>query len=62
MKKYLVIFTVILCLSIGMSTSMYAAEIIDSGYCGGEADGTNLTCKLTTDNVLIIIGFYRADK
>lgn len=56
MKKYLVIFTVILCLSIGMSTSMYAAEIIDSGYCGGEADGTNLTWKLTTDNVLIISG------
>ena len=33
-----------------------AATIIDSGYCGGEGDGTNLTWTLDSDGVLTISG------
>lgn len=38
------------------SVNVNAAEIIDSGYCGGEGDGENLTWTLTDDGVLTISG------
>lgn len=31
-------------------------EIVDSGYCGGEGDGTNLTWTLSSDGVLTVSG------
>ena len=36
-----------------------AAEIVDSGYCGGEGDGTNLAWTLTADGTLTISGTGR---
>ena len=33
-----------------------AADIVDSGYCGGEGDGTNLTWTLDSEGTLIISG------
>ena len=33
-----------------------AADVVASGYCGGEGDGTNLSWKLTTDRKLRIYG------
>ena len=33
-----------------------AAEVVASGYCGGEGDGTNLSWNLTDDGVLTITG------
>ena len=34
----------------------WGATVVDSGYCGGEGDGTNLTWTLDSDGVLTIIG------
>ena len=33
-----------------------AADIVASGYCGGEGDGTNLTWTLDSEGTLIISG------
>ena len=56
MKKYLLklilLASVLLCLTVFAS----AASVIDSGYCGGEGDGTNLTWTLTDDGLLTIEG------
>lgn len=34
----------------------WGATVVDSGYCGGEGDGTNLTWSLDSDGVLTISG------
>lgn len=34
----------------------FAADIVASGYCGGEGDGTNLTWTLDSDGVMTISG------
>ena len=39
-----------------LGSPVFAAEIVDSGYCGGEGDGTNLTWTLDSDGLLIISG------
>ncbi len=39
-----------------LPVSIFAADIVDSGYCGGEDDGKNLTWTLDTDGVLTISG------
>lgn len=44
-----------LCVSL-LSPKAKAAEIIDSGYCGGEGDGTNLTWTLDNEGTLTISG------
>ena len=59
MKRTLSIlsFAGLLCLCLfALSPSASAAEVVDSGYCGGEGDGTNLTWTLTDDGVLTIAG------
>ncbi len=39
-----------------LSVGSGAVAIVDSGYCGGEGDGTNLTWTLDSDGVLTISG------
>lgn len=39
-----------------LTAEIFAADIIDSGYCGGEGNGTNLTWTLDSDGVLTISG------
>ncbi|MBR2041425.1 MAG: leucine-rich repeat protein [Oscillospiraceae bacterium] len=58
MKKVLalVLFAI---LAMTLSITAFAADIVASGYCGGEGDGTNLTWTLTKDGVLTISGTGR---
>ena len=46
----------LLLLSCVLSMPASAANIVDSGYCGGEGDGTNLTWTLDSDGLLTISG------
>ena len=50
MKKF---FTILILFSLTMSVR---AAVVDSGYCGGEGDGTNLSWELTDDGTLTISG------
>lgn len=52
----LLILASLLVLFIGATPSVYAADIVASGYCGGEGDGTNLTWTLDSEGVLTISG------
>lgn len=52
----LLILASLLVLFIGVIPSVYAADIVASGYCGGEGDGTNLTWTLDSEGVLTISG------
>lgn len=59
MKSILRLFPVILLIcvfSLVVSVNANASEVIDSGYCGGEDDGENLTWTLTDDGTLTISG------
>ena len=58
-KKILIVLGILLVIALCavISThSAYAATIIDSGYCGGEGDGDNLTWTLDSDGTLTISG------
>lgn len=57
MKKRLLslLLAVVLITSLVTGTAL-SAEIVDSGYCGGEGDGTNLTWTLDSDGILTIAG------
>ena len=50
MKK---IFTILILSCLAMTAH---SAIIDSGYCGGEGDGTNLTWEFSDDGTLTISG------
>ena len=39
-----------------LPVQVWGATVVDSGYCGGEGDGTNLTWSLDSDGVLTISG------
>lgn len=45
-----------LCMLAALTAEIFAADIIDSGYCGGEGDGTNLTWTLDSEGMLTISG------
>ena len=50
----------VLCCAVGLllarTLPAKAATVVDSGYCGGEGDGTNLTWTLDSDGLLTISG------
>ncbi len=48
-----------LCMLAALTSEIFAADIVASGYCGGEWDGTNLTWKLDSEGVLTISGTGR---
>ena len=52
----LLILASLLVLFSGVIPIVYAADSVDSGYCGGEGDGTNLTWTLDSEGVLTISG------
>lgn len=39
-----------------LPVQVWGATVVDSGYCGGEGDGTNLTWTLDSDGLLTISG------
>lgn len=45
-----------LCMLAALTAEIFAADIVASGYCGGEGDGKNLTWTLDSDGVLTISG------
>lgn len=45
-----------LCMLVALTSEIFAADIVASGYCGGEGDGTNLTWKLDSEGTLTISG------
>ena len=49
----------LLLLGCALTAPVNAASIVDSGYCGGEGDGTNLTWTLDDEGALTISGAGR---
>lgn len=45
-----------LCMLAALTSEIFAADTVASGYCGGEGDGTNLTWTLDSEGVLTISG------
>lgn len=45
-----------LCMLAALTSEIFAANIVASGYCGGEGDGTNLTWTLDSDGLLTVNG------
>ena len=45
-----------LCALAALTAVCFAADIVESGYCGGEGDGTNLTWTLDSEGTLTISG------
>ena len=57
MKKRIIATVLCIVMVIGiLPMSVFATDIVASGYCGGEGDGTNLTWKLDSTGVLTISG------
>lgn len=54
--RRLVALALALCMLAALTAEIFAADIVDSGYCGGEGDGTNLTWKLDSEGTLTISG------
>lgn len=48
--------TLVLCILAALTADIFAANIVASGYCGGEGRGTNLTWTLNSDGALTISG------
>lgn len=55
-KRFGTFICLCLVLAVLLAPRAFAAEIIDSGYCGGEGDGTNLTWTLDSEGTLTISG------
>ena len=57
MKKRIIAMILSIVMVIGMlPVTVFAADVVASGYCGGEGDGTNLTWELDSSGVLTISG------
>lgn len=56
MKKVLQICLFAFAFAILTTVSAHAAEIVDSGFCGAEGDGSNLTWTLDSEGTLRIEG------
>lgn len=59
MKKVSIILVMLCVLCFSLSSRASALEILESGYCGGEGDGTNLSYTLDSDGKLTISGTGR---
>ena len=57
--RRLVALALTLCMLAALTAEIFAADIVASGYCGGEGDGTNLTWTLDSEGVLTISGTGR---
>lgn len=54
--RRLIALALILCMLTALTAEIFAADIVASGNCGGEGDGTNLKWTLDSQNVLTISG------
>lgn len=54
--RRLVALALTLCMLAALTAEIFAADIVDSGYCGGEGDRKNLTWTLDSEGVLTISG------
>ena len=54
--RRLVALALTLCMLAALTAEIFAADIVDSGYCGGEGDGKNLTWTLDSKGTLTISG------
>lgn len=54
--RRLVALALTLCMLAALTAEIFAADIVDSGHCGGEGDGKNLTWTLDSEGVLTISG------
>lgn len=52
----LIALALALCMLAALTAEIFAADIVASGYCGGEGDGKNLTWTLDSEGVLTISG------
>ena len=54
--RRLVALALTLCMLAALTAEIFAADIVDSGHCGGEGDGKNLTWTLDSEGTLTIYG------
>lgn len=54
--RRLVALALTLCMLAALTAEIFAADIVASGYCGGEGDGKNLTWTLDSEGMLTISG------
>ena len=54
--RRLVALALTLCMLAALTSEIFAADIVASGYCGGEGDGKNLTWTLDSEGTLTISG------
>ena len=55
-RRSILLLFVLTALVVALATFASASEIVDSGYCGGEGDGTNLQWTLDNEGTLTITG------
>lgn len=54
--RRLVALALALCMLVALTSETFAADIVASGYCGGEGDGKNLSWTLDSEGTLTISG------
>ena len=54
--RRLTAFALALCMLAALTAEIFAADIVASGYCGGEGDGKNLSWTLDSAGTLTISG------
>lgn len=52
--RRLIALALILCMLTALTAEIFAADIVASGYCGGEGDGKNLSWTLDSAGTLTI--------
>ena len=56
LRRSIILALLLLCILAALTVVSFAADIVASGYCGGEGDGKNLTWTLDSEGVLTISG------
>ena len=56
MKKRILSLVLALCLALSLAPAAFAANIVDSGTCGADADGSNIAWTLDADGNLTVTG------
>lgn len=56
MKKRILSLVLALCLALSLAPAAFAANIVDSGTCGADADGNNIAWTLDADGNLTVTG------
>ena len=62
MKKRILSLVLALCLALSLAPAAFAANIVDSGTCGADADGSNIAWTLDADGNLTVCCRKRRSK